>query len=316
MNSVTTGAATPRVRAALAAIDAVDRPEIWITLRGPTTCWPRPPPSTPRWPAARTCRWPGSCSRSRTTSTSPASPRRRRAPASPTLPAEDADGGGPAARRRRAGARRDQPGPVRHRAGRHPQPLRRGPRRPPPGPHLRRIQFRLRRGRRAGPGGHRDRHRHRRLGPGPGRAAGHRRHQADPGRRPHRRRGAGLPVLGLRHRLRPRPVHRRTGDGRHGRRTPGLAGRHPAGGTGDAPRRLPGSPAGAAGRMGGGVRPQIDRLRAPGVDAEPIELDAFLEAARLLYDGALVAERHAAVGAFIDAADAGRRRHRRASTRR
>jgi allophanate hydrolase len=50
---------------------------------------------------------------------------------------------------------------------------------------------------------------------------------------------------------------------------------------------------------------QIERLRSTGVDAEPIELDVFLQAARLLYDGALVAERHAAVGAFIDAAAAG-----------
>ncbi|MCA4131824.1 allophanate hydrolase [Arthrobacter sp. M4] len=47
---------------------------------------------------------------------------------------------------------------------------------------------------------------------------------------------------------------------------------------------------------------QIERLRAGGVDAEPIELDVFLAAARLLYDGALVAERYAAVGSFIDAA--------------
>ncbi|MBP1134568.1 allophanate hydrolase [Arthrobacter sp. PvP023] len=50
---------------------------------------------------------------------------------------------------------------------------------------------------------------------------------------------------------------------------------------------------------------QIERLRSTGVDAEPIELDVFLQAARLLYDGALVAERHAAVGSFIDAANAG-----------
>ncbi|CAN7520724.1 allophanate hydrolase [Arthrobacter sp. LjRoot78] len=50
---------------------------------------------------------------------------------------------------------------------------------------------------------------------------------------------------------------------------------------------------------------QLERLRSTGVDAEPIELDVFLQAARLLYDGALVAERHAAVGSFIDAARAG-----------
>ncbi|MGO4856854.1 allophanate hydrolase [Arthrobacter sp. 2MCAF14] len=50
---------------------------------------------------------------------------------------------------------------------------------------------------------------------------------------------------------------------------------------------------------------QIERLRASGVDAEPIELDVFLQAARLLYDGALVAERYAAVGSFIDGALSG-----------
>ncbi|MEQ7735823.1 hypothetical protein ABQG64_05555, partial [Escherichia coli] len=49
----------------------------------------------------------------------------------------------------------------------------------------------------------------------------------------------------------------------------------------------------------------VDRLRASGVEAEPIEFSAFLEAARLLYDGGLVAERYAAVGAFLEAADGG-----------
>ena len=47
---------------------------------------------------------------------------------------------------------------------------------------------------------------------------------------------------------------------------------------------------------------QIARLQASGVDAEPIEFDVFLQASRLLYDGGLVAERYAAVGAFVDAA--------------
>ncbi|MDQ0662016.1 allophanate hydrolase [Arthrobacter ulcerisalmonis] len=50
---------------------------------------------------------------------------------------------------------------------------------------------------------------------------------------------------------------------------------------------------------------QIDRLRDTGVDAQAIEFDAFLDAARLLYDGALVAERHAAVGAFLEKNDGG-----------
>jgi allophanate hydrolase len=49
----------------------------------------------------------------------------------------------------------------------------------------------------------------------------------------------------------------------------------------------------------------IQRLQGLGVDAEPIEFDAFLDAARLLYDGALVAERYAAVGDFLAEFDGG-----------
>ena len=44
-----------------------------------------------------------------------------------------------------------------------------------------------------------------------------------------------------------------------------------------------------------------DRLTARGLTVEPIDLTPFLAAAKLLYDGGLVAERHAAVGAFVDA---------------
>jgi allophanate hydrolase len=43
------------------------------------------------------------------------------------------------------------------------------------------------------------------------------------------------------------------------------------------------------------------RLAAAGAVLQPVALTPFLEAALLLYDGALVAERHAAVGAFVDA---------------
>ena len=50
---------------------------------------------------------------------------------------------------------------------------------------------------------------------------------------------------------------------------------------------------------------QVQRLRTSGVKAEPIAFDAFLEAARLLYDGGLVAERHAAVGGFLANYDGG-----------
>jgi allophanate hydrolase len=44
-----------------------------------------------------------------------------------------------------------------------------------------------------------------------------------------------------------------------------------------------------------------DRLVAQGVTLRKIDMAPFLEAARLLYDGGLVAERHEAVGAFVDA---------------
>jgi allophanate hydrolase len=43
------------------------------------------------------------------------------------------------------------------------------------------------------------------------------------------------------------------------------------------------------------------RLRDAGAVLVPVALEPFLDAARLLYDGGLVAERHAAVGAFVDA---------------
>jgi allophanate hydrolase len=45
----------------------------------------------------------------------------------------------------------------------------------------------------------------------------------------------------------------------------------------------------------------VDRLRAAGAKVVGIDLEPFLEAARLLDDGALVADRYAAVGEFIDA---------------
>ena len=46
----------------------------------------------------------------------------------------------------------------------------------------------------------------------------------------------------------------------------------------------------------------VDRLKVLGVEAEAIDFDDFLQAARLLYDGGLVAERYAAVGSFLDSA--------------
>lgn len=66
------------------------------------------------------------------------------------------------------------------------------------------------------------------------------------------------------------------------------------------PATLPGLPDAWAAEF----QRNIDRLRDLGVDTEAIEFGAFLEAARLLYDGALVAERYAAVGDFLEAAGA------------
>ncbi|MBA4858720.1 allophanate hydrolase [Nocardia farcinica] len=45
----------------------------------------------------------------------------------------------------------------------------------------------------------------------------------------------------------------------------------------------------------------VDALRGRGVTVVPIDPAPFLAAARLLYDGALVAERYSAVGEFVDA---------------
>jgi allophanate hydrolase len=62
------------------------------------------------------------------------------------------------------------------------------------------------------------------------------------------------------------------------------------------PASLPGLPATWAAEF----HRNINRLGELGVDAEAIEFDAFLDAARLLYDGGLVAERYAAVGEFLE----------------
>ena len=78
----------------------------------------------------------------------------------------------------------------------------------------------------------------------------------------------------------------------------------------DAPLGAPGRPVIA--RPGGGVFERIDpdrrraydaavdRLHTSGCEVVEIDLDPFLEAGQLLYQGAFVAERYAAVGAWID----------------
>lgn len=52
-----------------------------------------------------------------------------------------------------------------------------------------------------------------------------------------------------------------------------------------------------------GIAPGLppDLVGASGLDGIPIDLGPFLDAGRLLYDGAFVAERYAAVGSFVDA---------------
>ncbi|TFD90211.1 allophanate hydrolase [Cryobacterium lactosi] len=45
----------------------------------------------------------------------------------------------------------------------------------------------------------------------------------------------------------------------------------------------------------------VGRLRTGGADLVEIDIEPFLRTARMLYDGAFVAERYAAVGAFVDA---------------
>ncbi|MFB7948573.1 allophanate hydrolase [Kitasatospora phosalacinea] len=52
-------------------------------------------------------------------------------------------------------------------------------------------------------------------------------------------------------------------------------------------------------------RAAADRLRASGAETAAVDVSPLLAAARLLYDGALVAERYAAVGAFLAGAPEG-----------
>ena len=77
----------------------------------------------------------------------------------------------------------------------------------------------------------------------------------------------------------------------------------------DAPLAAPATPRVAVPRdlpaLSAGWRAAFDdaraRLESRGATVREIDLTPFLGAARLLYDGALVAERHEAVGAFVDA---------------
>ena len=63
------------------------------------------------------------------------------------------------------------------------------------------------------------------------------------------------------------------------------------------PRELPGLDPQWSAAFGAAV----EQLRAAGAEIVEVDLTLFLDAAKLLYDGALVAERYAAVGKFVDA---------------
>lgn len=63
--------ATTRVTAALTAIDAVDRPEIWIKVRSRDDLLAEAARIDAALEAAPNCRWPDSCWRSKTMWTSP-----------------------------------------------------------------------------------------------------------------------------------------------------------------------------------------------------------------------------------------------------
>ncbi|WP_343709292.1 allophanate hydrolase [Mycobacterium sp.] len=64
---------------------------------------------------------------------------------------------------------------------------------------------------------------------------------------------------------------------------------------------VPGELPGLSAPWRSAFRKACDRLAEKGVAVREIDLTPFLDAARLLYGGGLVAERHEAVGAFVDA---------------
>ena len=257
----------------------------------------------PGAPAGRDCAW-----RSRTTSTSPASrpPRAARpTPTSRTRPRPVSHASSPPAR---SSAGKTEPRPVRHRPRGHPQPVRRGREPGRPGLRERRLVERL--GRRGGErrGRHRPGHRHRRVGPGAGRVLRRRRAQAHAGLavdprawcRPAARSTACRsspatwpprpPAVRSRGRLRPgRPASRPRPPGRRSPAVvPGRRSRVPCSRSGASRRWSPPSPT---------SRPRPARLRGRrGRPRSPTSTPGDL-----LYGGALVAERYAAVGAFVDA---------------
>ena len=153
----------------------------------------------------------------------------------------------------------------------------------------------------------RPRHRHRGLGPGPRGAQRDRRRETDTGARPGHGRGARLLLAGLRDRLRARAragARCRRGDGRPG---PGRRARADRGsGRGSvgpaADRGADRGPASTVSPTDGVRRSRSPSSASPQAGAEIVEVDItpLLDAAALLYEGAFVAERYAAVGRHVE----------------
>ena len=289
---------------------------IWIDLVDRGAALAAAPRSMPGWRRARRCRWPAARWRSRTTSTWPACPPPPGAPPSPTSRRRSAPVVRALVDGRRRRDRHDQPRPVRHRPGRHPVALRRVPQRALGRADLRRLELRLRRGRGRRHGRPRARHRHRRLRPRPRRRATASSGSSPPAARISTAGRGARPARSLDC----VSVFARTVDlaatavGRGGRR-PTTTTR----GAAPAPRRTPGDRrravrVGVPHADGARLRRRPGRsgpLRAPRWTAvarchrrrggRRATSTPFLAAGRLLYDGAFVAERYAAVGDFVDA---------------
>ena len=200
--------------------------------------------------------------------------------------------------------RQDQSRPVRDRPGRRALALRRAAQSVQCRLYSRRLELGLGGRGVVGPGELLARHRHRGLGPRAGRLQQHRRPEADARPAQHRGRGAGLPLarlhLGVRAVLRRcRPPCSRSS--RRSGRTPPIGKSFRFG----VPK--------AAEFFGDAAYAElyaqaIEKLKTMGGTAVEFDYTPFRDAAQLLYSGPWVAERTAAVGAFIEGADDERRR--------
>ena len=166
--------------------------------------------------------------------------------------------------------------------------------------HSRRLELGLGGRRVERPGELLARHRHRGLGPRAGRLQQHRRAEADARSAQQRRHGAGLRVARLRLDL--RSFLRRCGSHRPGRRQTDATGRRSP--TASASACRDSSSSSATTSMPRSTARRSRSSRALGGTAVPFDYAPFRDAAQLLYGGPWVAERTAAVGGFIEKADA------------